>query len=132
VSSLETKMSSERRAIHVLTLTPFYPTRTAEASGCFVAEPLACLAAEFGVVSTVMAAQPVYRGMASANPAAPSEWVRYLAVPGGWGLPSAGAFLFARVVGRAREMHRSRKIDVIHAHAPLPCGHAAKIGRAHV
>jgi glycosyltransferase involved in cell wall biosynthesis len=56
-----------------------------------------------------------------------AEWLRYLSLPGGVGLPTAGAFLFARIVGRVRELHRTNRIDVIHAHAPLPCGHAAML-----
>ena len=127
MSSLEANPSSNGRAIHVLTLTPFYPTQTDDASGCFVAEPLVCLA-KLGTVSTVLAAQPCYRGKAKKNAEAPvAEWARYPAVPGGWGLASAGAFLFARVVGWVRELHRSQSIDVIHAHSPLPCGHAAML-----
>ena len=40
--------------LHVLTLTPFYPTDTDDASGCFVAEPLDWLGnqAELGVSHT--------------------------------------------------------------------------------
>jgi hypothetical protein len=30
-------------------------------------------------------------------------------------------------VGKARELHNSKHIDLIHAHAPLPCGHAAML-----
>jgi len=125
VSSLEANPSTSGRAIHVLTLTPFYPSRTDDAVGCFVAEPLACLA-KLGMVSTVLVAKPWYRGKEKNNAVAPAaDWVRYLAAPGGRGLASAGAFLFSRVLGRVRELHRARTIDLIHAHAPLPCGHAA-------
>jgi glycosyltransferase involved in cell wall biosynthesis len=53
--------------------------------------------------------------------------MRYLSVPGGWGLSTAGALLFARIVNRVRALHRQHAIDVIHAHAPLPCGHAAML-----
>lgn len=113
--------------MHVLTLTPFYPTQTDDAKGCFVAEPLASLAS-LGVVSTVLAAQPVYRPKERPNAAAPAaDWIRYPSIPGRWGLASAGAFLFARIVARVREVHRSNPIDIIHAHAPMPCGHAAML-----
>ena len=127
MSSLESNPSSNGGEIHVLTLTPFYPSRTDDAVGCFVAEPLACLA-KLGVVSTVVVAQPWYRGKEQNNAVAPAaDWVRYLAVPGGRGLASAGAFLFAGILSRVRELHHRRKIDIIHAHAPLPCGHAAML-----
>jgi len=42
-------------------------------------------------------------------------------------LPTAGAFVFARIVGRLRELHQAQPIDLIHAHGPLPCGHAAML-----
>ena len=42
-------------------------------------------------------------------------------------MPIAGVFVFARIVGRVRELHGSEPIDLIHAHASLPCGHAAML-----
>jgi len=108
-------------------LTPFYPTQRDDAFGCFVAEPLEALAAA-GVVSTVFAMQPFYRGTVRARrEVANSQWMRYLSLPGSVGLATAGAFVFARIVGKVRELHRSRPIDLVHAHAPLPCGHAAML-----
>lgn len=114
------------KTVHVLTLTPFYPSRNDDASGCFVAEPLAATA-KAGVVNTVFAMQPFYRQRLRADSTAPAEWLRYFSLPGGLGLPLAGAFLFARIVGRVRELQRLRRIDLVHAHAPLPCGHAAML-----
>jgi len=112
---------------HVLTLTPFYPNDRDATNGCFVAEPLDSLA-KLGVQNTVFAVQPVYRARVRASDAAvKAEWMRYFSLPGGLGLPTAGAFLFARIVGRVRELHRIRPISLIHAHAPLPCGHAAML-----
>jgi len=93
--------------------------------GCFVSEPL-LWTERIGVSNVVLAVQPLHRGKVELSPAASrAEWIRYLSVPGGWGLSGAGAFLFARIVGHVRALHRDRRIDVIHAHAPLPCGHAA-------
>jgi teichuronic acid biosynthesis glycosyltransferase TuaC len=113
--------------LHVLTLTPFYPTDQDDAAGCFVSEPLVWLA-RAGVHNTVFAVQPVYRGAGrSSQSAIPARWLRYLSFPGGFGLPSAGAFLFGRVVSQVRKLHESQHIDVIHAHGPLPCGHAAML-----
>jgi glycosyltransferase involved in cell wall biosynthesis len=113
--------------LKVLTLTPFYPTDRDDANGCFVSEPLDWLA-KAGVRNTVFALQPLYRGRLHANDSVvPAEWLRYFAVPGGFGLPTAGAFAFARIVGKVRALHRSQRIDLIHAHAPLPCGHAAML-----
>jgi glycosyltransferase involved in cell wall biosynthesis len=73
-----------------------------------------------------MAVQPFYRvrqELSSTGSAA--HWLRYFSLPGGFGLSTAGAFVFARIVGRVREMLRSEHIDLIHAHGALPCGHAA-------
>ncbi len=114
-------------ATHVLTLTPFYPTTQDEANGCFVAEPLTALTT-LGVRNSVFVVQPFYRESARVHPAAPAaEFIRYFSLPSGVGLASAGAFLFARILGQVRELHRSHKIDVIHVHGPLPCGHAAML-----
>jgi len=112
--------------LHVVTLTPFYPTAGDEAAGCFVAEPLRA-ATEFGITSEVFAAQPFYRHSVSAAASAPARWLRYPAIPGGLGLSSAGTFLFARLLRPLRKRHDAKPVDVIHAHAPLPCGHAAAL-----
>lgn len=115
------------RLLHVLTLTPFYPTTGDDASGCFVYEPLLWLG-RVGVRSTVFAVQPFYRGKfdSSALPI-PARWIRYFALPSGFGLPTAGAFVFAHTVGELRRLHRENPVDVIHAHGALPCGHAAML-----
>ncbi len=113
--------------LHVLTLTPFYPSENDDAGGCFIAEPLEWLA-KAGVVNTVFAVQPAYRRRQRARASnIPATWLRYFSLPGGFGLPTAGAFLFARIVGQVRELQRSQRIDLIHAHAPMPCGHAAML-----
>jgi glycosyltransferase involved in cell wall biosynthesis len=119
----ESPLLSER--LHVLTLTPFYPVRGDDGQGCFVSEPLSWLA-RLGVASTVRVARPFYRGGGRADDSAlPAEWVRFFSLPGGIGLSTAGAFLFARVLGGIRRLHASDPVHLIHAHAALPCGHAA-------
>ncbi len=119
--------TDSRRPLHVLTLTPFYPSRDDDASGCFVSEPLAWLA-KMGVRNTVFVAQSLYRRRHHANDSGVSaEWLRHFAVPGAFGVPIAGAFVFARIVGRVRALHCSQAIDLIHAHGALPCGHAAML-----
>src|SRR5277367_5593868 len=127
MSSLGAALPTDVRPLQVLTLTPFYPSEHDDAGGCFVAEPLDWLA-KVGVVNSVFAVQPFYREKLRARKAGvPAEWLRYFSLPGGFGLPTAGAFLFSRIVGRVRELQRSRRIDLIHAHGPLPCGHAAML-----
>jgi teichuronic acid biosynthesis glycosyltransferase TuaC len=112
---------------HVLTLTPFYPNDRDATNGCFISEPLDWLA-RMGVRNTVFAMQPMYRAkLRRSDAAVKAEWIRYFSLPGGFGLPTAGAFLFAHIVGRVRELHRAQPISLIHAHAPLPCGHAAML-----
>src|SRR5271157_5903604 len=81
--------------MRVLTLTPFYPTASDDAAGCFIAEPLRQLV-EFGVNSCVVAVQPLHRSRAGASTIPPiATWVRYPSIPSGIGLASAGAFLYA-------------------------------------
>ena len=117
--------NTHQPAINVLTLTPFYPTASDDAEGSFIAEPLQALP-EFQVNSCVVAVRPWHRDSAGSNPLAPvATWIQYPSIPGGIGLASAGAFLYASLISRIRKLHRSRRIDVIHAHAALPCGHAA-------
>lgn len=116
-----------RRSIHVLTLTPFYPSRNDGASGCFVSESLAWLG-KMGIRSTVFAVQPLSRVRPHVNDSAVSaDWLRYFALPGAFGIPVAGVFVFARIVGRVRALHELEPIDLIHAHASLPCGHAGML-----
>jgi teichuronic acid biosynthesis glycosyltransferase TuaC len=127
VSSVAAKSPNGARPIHVLTLTPFYPSEHDDAGGCFVAEPLDWVA-KAGVVNTVFAVQPFYREKLRARDSDKSvQWLRYFSLPGGIGLPTAGAFLFARLVGLVREWQRTHRIDLIHAHGALPCGHAAML-----
>lgn len=112
--------------LHVLTVTPFYPFEGDDANGCFVAEPIDALG-KLGIRNTVIAVQPFYRSRRASVSSYPCEWCQYFSLPGGAGLPVAGAFLFARIVGRVRELLRTEPIDLIHAHGPLPCGHAAML-----
>ena len=113
--------------MHVLTLTPFYPTVSDDAAGCFTAEPLTALL-KLGIKSHVVAVQPFYRAAGKPNPSSPpATWVRYPCLPGGMGLSSAGALLHASLISTVRSIHTSEPIDLIHAHAALPCGHAASL-----
>lgn len=113
--------------LHVLTLTPFYPSGEDDSTGCFIAEPLENLVS-FHVRHSVFALQPFYRKLnRPRKESVPAQWIRYFSIPGGFGLPTAGALAFAAVVGKVRKLHSSQRIDLIHAHAPLPCGHAAML-----
>ena len=115
------------KPIHLLTLTPFYPAAQDDASGCFISEPLPWLETK-GVSNSVVAVQPVYRARMRTNSSAPpADWISYFALPGGFGLPTAGMFLYARLLSAIGRQHNSHHIDLIHAHGPLPCGHAAAL-----
>lgn len=115
------------KAIHVLTLTPFYPVQDDDAQGCFIAEPLSWIE-KLGVTNTVLAVQPFYRGFARANNTVfPAYWSHFFAVPGNLGLPSAGAFLYASILPKIRRLHHVKPVHLIHAHGALPCGHAAAL-----
>jgi glycosyltransferase involved in cell wall biosynthesis len=113
-----------RRKLHVLTLTPFYPSVRDEVSGCFVAELLEQLKSE-EVTSTVMAVGNVFHPRKVAEDNKPAIWFRYLQFPGIVGLSSAGVLLYSGIRAKVRQLHQQRPIDLIHAHAALPCGHAA-------
>jgi teichuronic acid biosynthesis glycosyltransferase TuaC len=113
-------------ALHVLTLTPFFPSAENEVSGCFIAESLDQLKT-LGVDSTVIAVSPMHYARKNPSPAAAAEWVRYPQLPGNLGLSSAGKLLYARLAAKLRTLHRAKPIDVIHAHTALPCGHAAAL-----
>jgi glycosyltransferase involved in cell wall biosynthesis len=113
-------------ALHVLTLTPFFPSHQNEVSGCFIAEPIKHLE-HFGVDASVIAVSPIYYPRKRPSSTAAAEWVRYPQVPGNLGLSSAGQLLYARLLRRAGKLHGVKRIDVIHAHAALPCGHAAAL-----
>jgi glycosyltransferase involved in cell wall biosynthesis len=112
--------------LHILTLTPFFPSAENEVSGCFIAESLDQLK-QLGVESTVIAVTPIHYARKKPSALAPAEWVRYPQLPGNFGLSSAGKFLYARLAGKMRKLHRAKPIDVIHAHTALPCGHAASL-----
>src|SRR5208282_3791591 len=87
-------------ALRVLTLTSFYPTLSDDAAGCFIAEPLRALE-ECGVNSFVLAAQPFHRSGPGSKGITPgATWIRYASIPGGIGLASAGAFLYASLISR--------------------------------
>ena len=76
----------------------------------------------------MLAVRPVYRPKPrSSGSVAVAERIRYFSVPGRRWLPISGAFLFARIVGQLRELHRTQRVDLLHAHGLLPCGHAAML-----
>jgi teichuronic acid biosynthesis glycosyltransferase TuaC len=112
--------------LHVLTLTPFFPSDHNEVTGCFVAEPIEKFS-EFGLESSVIAVSAIHHHRKRSTSQAAAEWVRYPQFPGAVGLSSAGKLLYARLLKRVRRLHRLKPIDVIHAHAALPCGHAAML-----
>jgi len=122
---------ARKSVLHVLTLTPFFPSADDEVSGCFIAETNKQLE-QFGVRSSVMAVTPIHYPRKKANPSARAHWARYPQIPGNLGLSSAGLWLFARLLAEVPRLHRERPIDLIHAHAALPCGHAAALLSRHL
>jgi glycosyltransferase involved in cell wall biosynthesis len=110
---------------HVLTITPFYPREGNETGGCFIAEPLTELISS-GLQSTVFAVEPVYRTAPRAATNVPAaSWYRYPSLPGSLGLASASIGLYWRLREAVAALHKKSRIDLIHAHGPLPCGHTA-------
>ncbi len=111
--------------LRVLTLTPFFPSTEDPTQGAFVAEPLTHMS-NFGISHEVIAVRPFYRGAAHAAHGE-TIWKSYFSMPGNTGLPFAGEFLAAQLTAAIRRKHRDSPFDIIHAHAALPCGHAAAI-----
>ncbi len=113
------------RRLHVLTLTPFFPSAQNPAQGCFIAEPVERLS-DFDIETRVIALKPFYRS--SQDPCiAGSEWKNFYCVPGNVGLVTSGTLLARAIRTRVLELHHSSPIRMIHAHTALPCGEAAMI-----
>jgi len=111
--------------MHILTLTPFYPTAADDAAGCFIAESVGELQRQ-GIRSSVIAAHPTHHSHPSCDPKSPpATWKNYFSIPGNPGLSSAGRFLHAALKSQVRQLHAQQPISLIHAHAALPCGQAA-------
>jgi teichuronic acid biosynthesis glycosyltransferase TuaC len=113
-------------SLHVLTLTPFFPSKQNEVSGCFIAEPIEQLR-HLNIESSVIAISPLHYPKRQAISKAAAEWLRFPQIPGNLGLSSAGELLYARLQRRIQKLHSLTPIDVIHAHAALPCGRAAAL-----
>jgi teichuronic acid biosynthesis glycosyltransferase TuaC len=113
--------------MHVLTLTPFYPTAADDASGCFVAESVGELQRQ-GIESSVIAVHPMHHPDPGRDPKAPpATWKKYFCFPGNPGLSTAGRFLHAALKSHLRQVHAQHSVSLIHAHAALPCGQAAML-----
>jgi len=113
--------------MHILTLTPFYPTAGDDASGCFIAESVGELQ-RHGIESSVIAVHPLHRPHPSPDPKARAAmWKKYFSLPGNPGLSTAGRFLHAALKSHVRQVHAQDPINLIHAHAALPCGQAAML-----
>src|SRR5271157_1843393 len=95
--------------LHVLTITPFFPSNQNEVNGCFIAEPIEQLQ-QFGVDSTVIAVAPIYYPRKEPSATSTAEWVRYPQIPGNLGLATAGKLLYTRLLQRVRKGHEARPI----------------------
>lgn len=54
------------------------------------------------------------------------QFVRYPSIPGNLGLSSAGQWLAQRLHSAVSQLHHEMPVSLIHAHAALPCGSAAR------
>src|SRR5215472_4709047 len=115
---------------HILFLIPTSPGANDEAGGCFAIEPLHILT-DMGVRTTAWNVLSLWRSMGTGRNAVTTKpHLVYFRLPGDVGLATAGAFLFARIIGKIRELNRREKIDLLHAYGSLPCGHAAMLVKA--
>lgn len=116
----------QSRPLRVLTLTPFFPSQQDPTQGRFISEPLGHLES-MGVANKTFAVQPFYRAHRAAAENVSATWVRYFSPPTNLGLATAGNFLAKGLLRTVLEEHRRRPFDLLHAHAALPCGHAAML-----
>jgi teichuronic acid biosynthesis glycosyltransferase TuaC len=126
VAPLETLRSSEpgiSRRLNVLTVAPFFPSIEDPAQGCFIAEPIRRIS-EQGIDSHVIAVNPFYRRRYRASESE-SEWATYHALPGHLGLFTSRVSLVRALRRKVHDLLKIARIDLIHAHAALPCGEAA-------
>ncbi len=123
----ESALRVAARSLRVLTLTPFYPSTEDPSQGSFVAELVSATKRQ-GIRNYVIAVQPFYRPAARADANEDScIWKGYFSIPGNSGLALAGVFLAASLERQVRLLHAQEPFDLIHAHAPLPCGRAAAV-----
>ena len=118
--------SPDRAPLHVLTLTPFFPHAANPVYGTYISEPIGHFA-EFNLRSTVIGVSPLHHQRRHPLPEAHAKWLRYPTFPGNRGLTSAGLFLYRRALPFIGALNQRDRIDVIHAHAALPCGQAASL-----
>lgn len=114
----------DRAPLHVLSITPFFPHAANPVYGTYISEPIENFA-EFNLRSTVIGVSPFHHQRRRPLLETRAEWLRYPMFPGNSGLTTAGLFLYRRVLPFIGALHQRDRIDIIHAHAALPCGHAA-------
>ena len=113
-------------SFHVLTITPFFPYESNPVCGTYVSEPIQ-LFGDFSLRSTVIGASPIHHPRRRPLVGVDATWMRYPQLPGNLGLATAGNFLSRRLLSYVGRLHRQNPINIIHAHAALPCGHAASL-----
>lgn len=123
----EPRTRTSTRSLRVLTLTPFYPSVQDPSQGSYIAEPLKATES-LAITNHVIAVQPAYRPkLNTAEGDLACTWESYFSIPGNFGLPMAGYFLAAALKRSVHAAHANNPFDLIHAHAALPCGHAAEL-----
>ena len=113
---------------NILSLVPLLDS-VHDLGGCAALESLALLSS-LGLRSTVLNVQSVWNSRPKTGTEARAiPNLRYFRIPREVGDSTAGAFLFARIIGKIRELHSKERIDLLHAHGCFPCGHAAMLVR---
>jgi teichuronic acid biosynthesis glycosyltransferase TuaC len=124
---LITVKMSDNMALHAVTLMPANPSWTDEAECAPLSETLDWFV-KSGIRTTLLRVRPMYqRKLRNDDLTMLPTRIRYFSLPSKAWRPISGAFLFARIVGQLRELHRKQPIDLVHAHNLLPCGHAAML-----
>lgn len=116
------------RSPNVLSLIPVLD-RVQDLEGWVAFQSLPLLAS-LGVRSTVFNVQSFWNSrQRTRTEGSAMTRLMYFRLPGEVGVSTAGAFLFARIIGKIRELHAKGRMDLLHAHGSLPCGHAAMLVR---
>jgi glycosyltransferase involved in cell wall biosynthesis len=74
---------------------------------------------------TVMGVNSLYHASKKKSDRHPASWIRFAQLPGNLGLATAGYGMAGALWSRVKDLHRRSPVNLIHAHAALPCGQAA-------
>jgi glycosyltransferase involved in cell wall biosynthesis len=81
---------------------------------------------------TVIGVSSIYHAAKRQSDQYLASWIRFAQLPGNFGLATAGYGLAVALRKVVTQLHRRFPVNLIHAHAALPCGHAAALLSRHL